>query len=544
MRSLTALGATLALYLGLGAAHATVFTVTSTADTAGATCGSPCTLRQAIQAANANTGADVINFSVSGTIALGSVLPTVTDTLMIDGTGRSVVLSGGGAVQVLQLNSATTLNLISLTIADGRASAYATAGAVTVLPPSAATSTGGAALNLSRCVLSGNTSTGPFAAGAIVLSTGNGTLTVANSSFTGNAGQLLTGEPSVGVIFSASSGSITIADSSFENNAGSTGAIHSGQGLLTISGSTFAGNSANTSGGAIWASQSGTIANSTFFGNSATHRGGAIFFARAADIASQLTVTHSTFAGNASNAGNLAGLNGAIYSAPNTVLRNTIVANSSNGNCSANVVDGGGNLSDDASCAITAATSLANTPAQLGSLQGNGGPTRTMAPLAGSPAVDQGVNQLAIDASLSTDQRGTAFPRISPAGGTVDRGAVEIQVDNTPPTCTASARPNRLLKANHKLVDITTTVAAVDNLPGVAFKLRSVTSSEADSKLGRDDVPLDIQGWAVGTADLGGQLRDERYSRAGRIYTIAYEVRDAAGNISTCSATVTAVGTL
>jgi len=222
-----------------------------------------------------------------------------------------------------------------------------------------------------------------------------------------------------------------------------------------------------------------------------------------------------------------------------SVLRNTIIANNTNGNCNAFVSDGGGNLSDDASCAVTTATSLANTAAQLGTLQNNGGPTRTMAPLTGSPAIDQGVNQLAIDAGLTTDQRGAGFARISPTGGTVDRGALEVQVDNTPPTCTVTAKPSTLFDPDHKLVNIATKVTALDNNPGVTFVLRSVTSSEADSGLGRDDVSRDIQGWTAGSADLTGQLRNERYSKVGRTYTITYEAKDNAGNTATCSATVT-----
>ena len=539
MKKLTMIGAVLALSLGVGASQAAVFTVTSTSDTDGTACGSLCTLRQAINAANASVGADTINFNLSGTITLGSVLPVITDTLAIDGTGRSVTLSGGGAVQVLQVDSATTLALNSFIIANGRSTSVLTAGGVTVLPPSATNPTGGATLNITNCVFSDNSTVASFAAGAIVLGTGNASLTVTDSGFTGNSGQSLNGDPTVGAIFSFSSGSMAIASSTFENNSGSTGAIQNSSGALMVSGSTFAANSATSlvgpgRGGAIvfngGTEARGTITNSTFYVNSAASTGGAIYFINIGGVFSQLTVTNSTFSGNVSAA--IAG-NGGV------VLGNSILEKNTSGNCSASVGDGGGNLSDDASCVFTTPTSLANTPAQLGPLQKNGGPTRTMAPLIGSPAIDLGVNQLAIDSGLTTDQRGTGFPRISPAGGTVDRGAFEVQVDNIPPSCTATARPKTLFDANHKLVTITTTVTAIDNNPGVTFKLRAVTSSEADSGLGRGDLPGDIQGWIMGSADLTGQLRNERFSRAGRTYSITYEAKDVAGNVATCSATVT-----
>ena len=63
----------------------------------------------------------------------------------------------------------------------------------------------------------------------------------------------------------------------------------------------------------------------------------------------------------------------------------------------------------------------------LGPLANNGGPTQTFALLSGSPAINAGNNASAVDAgnnSLTTDQRGTGFPRIM--NGTVDIGAFEV----------------------------------------------------------------------------------------------------------------------
>ena len=62
----------------------------------------------------------------------------------------------------------------------------------------------------------------------------------------------------------------------------------------------------------------------------------------------------------------------------------------------------------------------------LGLLANNGGPTQTIALLAGSPAIDAGSNALAVNAQgmpLVNDQRGLGFARI--VNSVVDMGAFE-----------------------------------------------------------------------------------------------------------------------
>lgn len=92
--------------------------VTSTADTDGAACGATCTLRQAINVANATAGADTIQFNLPGsgaqTIALGSNLPNITETLHIDGYSQP------GASRN---TSATTSNAVILVRVSGGAGA-------------------------------------------------------------------------------------------------------------------------------------------------------------------------------------------------------------------------------------------------------------------------------------------------------------------------------------------------------------------------------------------------------------------------------------
>jgi|GEM_PF-3441907 CSLREA domain-containing protein len=75
--------------------------VTTGNDDPGSTCGATCSLRQAINAANANSPAtDVITFNVPGgpaTINVGSPLPDITDTVVIDGTSQPGTKVVGGA---------------------------------------------------------------------------------------------------------------------------------------------------------------------------------------------------------------------------------------------------------------------------------------------------------------------------------------------------------------------------------------------------------------------------------------------------------------
>lgn len=105
-------------------ADVTTFTVTSTADTDGATCGVDCTLRQAINAANANGNPeelDVIEFEILGAgphiIGVASVLPTVSQAVHIRGEsqpGASCGIPGRSILIEIREDSATAFNGIEM----------------------------------------------------------------------------------------------------------------------------------------------------------------------------------------------------------------------------------------------------------------------------------------------------------------------------------------------------------------------------------------------------------------------------------------------
>jgi len=117
---------------------------------------------------------------------------------------------------------------------------------------------------------------------------------------------------------------------------------------------------------------------------------------------------------------------------------------------------------------------------------------------------------------------------------------VTIQ-DTTPPTLAVTLSPTVLWPPNHKMVDITATIAATDVCDASPqVKLLSITSNEPDNGRGDGNTTGDIQGAAFGTDDRQFQLRAERSGTGtGRIYTVTYEARDASNNATVKQAVVT-----
>jgi predicted extracellular nuclease len=108
----------------------------------------------------------------------------------------------------------------------------------------------------------------------------------------------------------------------------------------------------------------------------------------------------------------------------------------------------------------------------------------------------------------------------------------------TAPVVSVTADPDVLWPANHKYVDVSTTVDVTDADENATVTLLSVTSNEPDNANGNGDgnTVNDI----VIVDDDEFQLRAERSGKgSGRIYTITYEVTDACGNSTIASATVT-----
>lgn len=186
-------------------------------------------------------------------------------------------------------------------------------------------------------------------------------------------------------------------------------------------------NNRATNGGAIYSTGSVVISNSTIANNYASQRGGAVYMPDG-----QLQATDVTVSANSAG-----GKTGGIYlNGGSAWMRNSVISGNSAPTGSDLYSRMIGNI-ELSYCAIS------NTPLgdyistgkiittdvpMLSSLGDHGGLTPTMVPLDGSPLIDQGDNNSAIDTGgqlLIFDQRGIGYPRLN--NEVVDIGAAEFE---------------------------------------------------------------------------------------------------------------------
>ena len=279
-----------------------------------------------------------------------------------------------------------------------------------------------------------------------------GTLTVLDSTVSNNAAG------SGGGIFNDSDGTLTVENSTVSGNAASSlgGGIEN-QGTATVEYSTVGHNTASFGGGGIGIDTGGgsepttiAVTNSTLADNGATDVGGGIWINDVVPAPSVAATITSTTLWN-----NSAAIGGGIADNQGPVaLGATIVAASpSGGDCFVEpdlLSDLGYNLDDDGTCGLVATGDLSATPAGLDptGLQGNGGPTQTVALESGSAAIDQVSNAAQCPA---TDQRGV--PRTAPC----DIGAYDTDVAVVVPCTIGTSTCSATITAPSQTVDITGT---------------------------------------------------------------------------------------
>ena len=238
------------------------------------------------------------------------------------------------------------------------------------------------------------------------------------------------------------SGPVTVTNSTISDNTNSGGTegggIYAG-GAMTVIDSTFTDNVSSRFGGAVFAFGA-TVTNSTFTRNTSLEEGGAIF-----SWQSPLSVAYSTFSDNTSTSPN--NLPSALFVREHqitlfaSVLIKPAGATDLCGTLRGSISSLGDNFTNEdkpGSCNLTGPgdVGLSTNDPLLGALAGNGGPTWTRLPQAGSPLIDAIPNANCGDGNtlagfaVTTDQRHLVRPEQS--GGKCDIGAVEVQLPPAP----------------------------------------------------------------------------------------------------------------
>jgi CSLREA domain-containing protein len=371
------------------------FTVASLGDAADAapgngtckTVGNTCTLRAAVQEAEATPAADTIAFSVNGTITLGTSLPVVTRPLTVDGPGAallSVRSDGDGCSGRCHLTVAGgTTTLRGLTLSGARLN-----GALAVWT--------GARLVLDRIALVDNRTTD--SGGAV--SNEGGELVARRTLFERNRADRIGS-----AIFATGEASTRLEDSALVANEGGGAAVHS------------------------QVARDFTAINTTWSGNRTAPGGGGGALLSTGSPTSVTTLTHVTITGTRSPDGGVPFL---IYT-PSASIRNSLVAGnltldgSPGIDCHLAAHSQGGNVWGRVCDQSVPASDRWGDPSLdplLGPLADNGGPTPTHRLLPGSPAIDHALGAFC----PGMDQRGR--PRLTDGDGNgvaaCDAGAYEL----------------------------------------------------------------------------------------------------------------------
>jgi hypothetical protein len=335
-----------------------------------------------------------------------------------DGGNGGSAGAGGG------IYNTGTLKLVGATISGNRGGTGGNGGRA------------GDSSNSSADLIDGGSGSGLGDGGGVYNSSGSLTITASTiyGNYAGNGGAGGTGGETPHVGGSGGGGGTG-------GGAAWGGGVASINGSLSVTNSTFTGNHGGTGGtGGI----GGTDPDSPGRGGPGGNGGGGGAGGGLVTDGSSARLLNATMAGNAvgspgpggaggsgPSADGSAGASGTIaagggifvaqvfclpgHPCPSITLQNSIVALSTGGNCSGSITDGGHNLSfGDMSC-----PGINGNP-KLGTLSNHGGPTQTISLLAGSAAINKVPTKGA--GCPMTDQRGVRRPQ----GAKCDIGAYEF----------------------------------------------------------------------------------------------------------------------
>jgi hypothetical protein len=202
----------------------------------------------------------VFDSSLNGrTITLTSGELLITHSLAINGPGAGyLTVSGNHASRVFEVAQATTVTLSGLTISNGSVTGNSGGGRGIL---------NNGTLTVSNSTLSGNSA---YKTGAGIYN--NGTLTLSSSTLSKNSA------PYGGGIWNTATGTLTVNSSTLSKNSAAHGGGILNNGTLTVSNSTLSDNfgfgSKSVGGGIANYQGTLTVSGSTLSGNSATHGGG------------------------------------------------------------------------------------------------------------------------------------------------------------------------------------------------------------------------------------------------------------------------------
>jgi hypothetical protein len=424
----------------------TAVVVNTTADVTDVPGSTVVSLRDAVNIANNSTTPTTITFSptvfrTDRTIALDGHDLELSGKrpVTITGPAAGVTVNGKESSTDFLIDAGTTVTISSVKMTEGGGGNFY----------------GGGIENNGSLTLNSDTVTDSV--GGYTGIDNAGTLVIDNTTISNNDAN--NGEGGFGGGINNQAGAkLTLTDSTISGNiAVDSGGIYNA-GTAALTGVTISRNSSSyvASPGGIGVGGDGgvgnvgtmTLTNCTIYGNSTGYAAGGI------GNYGSLTLTNSTVSGNTASSqgqgefGYLTPTPGAggglfAYHAKSTVVQNSIIA----GNTAVTGVDADGAVQSSGHNLIGQtngstgfkSTDLTGTSAKplnalLSPLGSFGGPTQTLVPMSGSPAIDHGSNAL-VPAGVTTDQRG--LPRI--ANHTVDIGAVEVQPSSAHITVTARA---------------------------------------------------------------------------------------------------------
>ena len=285
-------------------------------------------LRSAITSANSNNEADTINITASFTVddddpnQRANAIPFVTSEITINGNNHEISRTGSMPFRLTAVTGSGKLTINDLSFSNGYLngfqggalyvgeSASLTLSNVTLSANSVNGGNGGAIYSKGRVDISdseinnnylSNNDDGTSRRGGGILVTGSGSLSIRDSSISGNSSYNTGG----GIHFSGS-GSLSIRDSSISGNSSyfrGGGIYLSASGSLTIRGSSISGNSADDGGGIYFiGSGSLTISDSSISGNSAADGSGGGMYIDASEN-SDVTISDSSISGNSADDG-------------------------------------------------------------------------------------------------------------------------------------------------------------------------------------------------------------------------------------------------